>query len=203
MQRNDDDKRGGSATSEFETDVEIRQMSPSALAEMKDAIVGIYGFAFTKPPYTEQVASMRGFARSLPIYMRRTGFRCVVALTPRPVGFAIGYTCRPGQWWYDVVTRQMPQPIVEEWFQDAFELVDLAVLPSYQGQSIGGRLHDAILSNLPHRTAVLSTLQQESTANHLYQNRGWRTLLRDFHFPGIHLTYQLMGIRLPLEGADG
>lgn len=181
------------------THVEIRQLSLPALADMQETIVAIYGRTFTMPPYNEQVASMRGFARSLPVYMRRSGFRCFVAVAQRPVGFAIGYTCRPGQWWYDVVTLKMARSVIDEWFSNAFELVDLAVLPAYQQQGIGGRLHDAILSDLPHKTAVLSTLQRESIAHHLYLRRGWETLAADFQFPNIDLTYQLMGLRLPLS----
>lgn len=177
--------------------VEIIPLSPAQLDRVRDQVIDVYGRTFTHPPYNEQVASVRGFARSLSTYMERRGFRCYVARDRQVVGFAFGYTCARGQWWYDTVARRLEPRVVQTWFTNAFELVDLAVLPAYQGMGIGGRLHDKLLTGLPHETAVLSALQGETVAQHLYRRRGWRTLVSNFRFPRIDLVYQLLGLRLP------
>lgn len=177
--------------------IEIVPMSPVQLDAVREQLIDVYGRTFTHPPYNEQVASRRGFARSLSTYLARPDFRCFVARDGEIVGFAFGYTCGRGQWWYDTVTRRLPPHVVERWFTHAFEVVDLAVLPEYQGMGIGGRLHDALLTGLPHKTAVLSALQGETAAQHLYRGRGWHTLVSNFRFPGIDLVYQLMGLSLP------
>lgn len=176
--------------------VQIVPLSPVQVERARDQLIDVYGQTFTHPPYNEQVASVRGFAHSLSTYVKRAGFRCYVAKDRRVVGFAFGYTCGRGQWWYDTVTHHLPPHLVHTWFSNAFELVDLAVLPAYQGMGIGGRLHDTLLTGLPHETAVLSALQGETVAQHLYRRRGWRTLVHTFRFPRIDLIYQLMGLRL-------
>ena len=93
----------------------------------------------------------------------------------------------------------MTRPILARgrWLEGAFELAELAVRPPLQGRGIGGRLHDHLLADRPHRTAVLSTLQEETRALHLYRSRGWRTLLEHFSFSGVGRVYRIMGLDLP------
>jgi hypothetical protein len=79
---------------------------------------------------------------------------------------------------------------------DAYQLVEIAVKPTAQGQGIGGRLHDSLLSGLPYQTALLSTLHAETIAYQMYLSRGWKPLIGNFHFPGVSRTYIIMGRKL-------
>src|SRR6266566_638882 len=75
----------------------------------------------------------------LEMHRPREGFRCVIAqddVDQRIVGFAYGYTSRPGYWWFDTVSRSLSRHAIEIWFKDAFEIVELAVHPEWQGQGI-------------------------------------------------------------------
>jgi GNAT superfamily N-acetyltransferase len=85
---------------------------------------------------------------------------------------------------------------METWIDEAFELVEFAVLPAYHGKGIGGKLHDFALDGLPHRRAVLSTVQSETNALQLYRKRGWRILLDNFYFPSVAKPYLIMGLDL-------
>ena len=79
------------------------------------------------------------------------------------------------------------------WLLDAFELTQMAVLPEFQGQGIGGRLHDLLLADLPYRHGLLSTLYGETDATGLYRERGWQILLEPFQFSGVNRPYRIMG----------
>jgi ribosomal protein S18 acetylase RimI-like enzyme len=171
------------------------ELAPEVQAE----IVDVYREAFGESPYFEGETEVARFAReALPRHAVHAGFRCVVARDEGAlVGFAYGYTTAAGQWWHDWVVAQLDPPAAAEWATDAFELVELAVRPAVQGRGIGGRLHDAVLAGLPHRTALLSTRDEDTPARRLYRRRGW-VLLREAVRPARDGPPVLfMGLRLP------
>jgi GNAT superfamily N-acetyltransferase len=65
------------------------------------------------------------------------------------------------------------------WGGGHFEVVELAVVPEMQGQGIGTALHDVLMSELPHRRALLSTWRFDCPARRLYVRRGWQLLVPD------------------------
>ena len=189
--------------------VDVLPLPAGAILDLRPALLQIYRSVFTGPPYHESEATVRQFARALEKQVGRSGLKFVIALAgngagvraieDRPAdvaGFAYGYTSRPGQWWYDAVTRRLDPALNAAWMDDPFEVVELAVRPGYQGEGIGGRLHDALLRDLPHRTAVLTTAATETAAMHLYRKRGWVILSETFKFPGSSIPYVVMGLRL-------
>ena len=181
--------------------VKIISLSAETAKPYFDQMVDIYQSAFTVPPYSDDLGDVLTFSGRLPYHARWKGFRCVAAfdqaVEPFPlVGFAYGFTSQPDHWWRELVSGKMSQAMVQDWLEDCFEFVELAVTPAYQRRQIGGGLHDALLAGLNYRTAVLSTLQEETNALHLYRKRGWINLLENFKFPGIERTYLIMGLRL-------
>ena len=172
---------------------------PMAMAQ----ILNVYWEAFSQPPYNRDQADVISFQESFKRHMQRSGFRCMAAWDPDPTrlaGFAYGYSSAPGQWWHELVKSTLQSRLGQEqasfWLGDTFELVELAVRPAWQGQGIGGRLHDLLLEGLPHRTALLSTLKAETSALHLYHKRGWVTLIDEFYYSSIRKPYRIMGFRL-------
>lgn len=107
----------------------------------------------------------------------RAGFRLVTAREDeRMLGFAWGYTGERGQYWSDFVSREVGQS-VDEWIGGHFEFVELAVMPEARGRGIGRRLHDALLAELPHERALLSTSSRaDDPAVLLYASSGWASL---------------------------
>lgn len=162
-------------------------------------IVAIYRDAFVLPPYHKPDVEIAEFADSLPIHMEREAFRFMGAFEggmERIVGFAYGYETQRGQWWLETVKQMLPPQVASEWLGNRFQFAEIAVSPKYQGKGIGGRLHDQLLDGLPHERAVLSTLQAETAAHHLYRRRGWVVLREDLFFPGVDRRYQIMGLEL-------
>ncbi|MFL5624723.1 MAG: GNAT family N-acetyltransferase [Ktedonobacteraceae bacterium] len=179
--------------------VEIVRLSAQEIDIVQEQIVHIYELAFAQPPYHRIEEDVKKFAVSLARHAQRPGFRCSLALEDtngQVLGFTYGYTGAAGQWWHDRVSKALGPQKAETWLTGNFELVELAVLPSEQGRGIGGRLHDTLLTALPHRTAALSTYQLETTALHLYRKRGWITLLDGFVFPGSGEPFIIMGLDL-------
>lgn len=165
----------------------------------RDQIVTIYRDAFSAPPYRKGEKEVVGFAQSLPQHMEREGFRIVVALedkTQQIVGFAYGYANAPAQWWHEEVAKAVQPSMVTEWLMNSFRLIEIAVTPEVQGQGVGGLLHDHLLSGLPYRKAVLSTLAAETNAYWMYRKRGWVVLLEEILFPSVARPYRIMGLEL-------
>lgn len=193
----------------------VLSLPADTILDLRPALLDIYHTVFTEPPYDESEATVRQFGRVLEDHVHRSGFKFVAALAENAVepgataeqppeeviGFAYGYTSRPGQWWYDAVTKRLDPAVNAAWMNDPFEVVELAVRPTHQGRGIGGRLHDTLLEGLPHRTAVLSTAAVETAATHLYRKRGWVILSDAFTFPGSSLPYLIMGLRLKKDAA--
>lgn len=171
---------------------------------LRDQVATIYRDAFRAPPYNKGEGDLVDFARSFPQHMRREGFRMVAVedKAGRIVGFAYGYTSAPGQRWHENVVKAVQPQIALEWLANSFQLVEIAVTPGFQGQGIGGLLHDHLLTGLPHRKAVLSTLQAETNAYRMYRGRGWVVLLEDWFFPGMVRAYRVLGLALGKKGED-
>lgn len=165
----------------------------------QEDIVRIYRQAFEGAPYFKSEAEVTSFRHSLIRHLKLPGFHFLAARdlkTAQIIGFSYGYSGQAGQWWHDIVVKAMDPRTAAVWMVDNFELVELAVLPAYQGHGIGGALHDRLLSEQTHPKAVLSTIQSETTALQLYRKRGWETLLDELRFPGSNRVYLIMGIDL-------
>jgi GNAT superfamily N-acetyltransferase len=181
--------------------IEVFQLDRSKLLQYHQEISKIYKAAFTQPPYNENEQAAKRFLASLEQHVLRSGFKCLAAYTSdnsHMIGFAFGYTAKAGQWWRDIVASAMTSQQIDRWLSDCFELAELAVLPIYQGKGVGGKLHDELLASIPHKTAVLSTIQAESNALHLYRKRGWITLVEDLVFPGGNRRYMILGLDLKI-----
>lgn len=177
-------------------------LSPADVARWRKELVAVYRQAFRPPPYEKGENVVRQFDSTLERHTQRDGFRCVAAVMPDGtslVGFGYGYTSQAGQWWHDQVVAQLDPDTVRTWFSNAFEIVELAVRPAMQGRGVGRGLHDALLEPVPHRTALLSTLDADTRGLRLYRKRGWRVIRSGFTFSGVREPYLIMGLRLPLQ----
>lgn len=175
----------------------VEVLDGAGAAAVAHDLVEVYRAAFTAPGYDEPDDAVERFATSqLATHTERDGFRAVtVRLGSRPAGFAYGYTGDRGQWWSDQVAQQAPQGVVDEWLGGHFEFVELAVDPRHQGRGLATALHDALLLDLPHPRALLTTYRDDRPAPRLYRRLGW-TLLH----PGVFEDSDLWGLRLEDRG---
>jgi ribosomal protein S18 acetylase RimI-like enzyme len=107
------------------------------------------------------------------------------------VGVGMGARTAPGSLWYDQVAAHVggDHPAL----QDAWRLAEVAVLPSYQGQGIGGRLHDALLASQHCARLVLTSKLTNTRAIAMFEQRGWEYFARQFYFEGVSYPFVIMG----------
>jgi ribosomal protein S18 acetylase RimI-like enzyme len=174
----------------------VETWDPAHFLNHLDEAMGIYVQAMRYPDHTgtQRAVSARKHAAL-------DGFACRAAVTARGelVGFGYGYTTRPGQWWHDLVRRALMREQAEGWLDDAFELSELHVRPSYQGSGIGRRVLAELAGSLPHTAMLLSTPDSDTRAFRLYRDTGFVDLARNYLFPGDGRPFAVLGARLPLR----
>ncbi len=114
-------------------------------------------------------------------YAGYAGFRGFVAMRDDgAVGMGFGARSEMDQWWHEKVAAQVgaDHPAL----QNAWVLVELAVLPAFREQGIGGMLHDTLLTAQPCPRTLLSTETTNTRARAMYEGRGWRYLHPGFVF---------------------
>jgi GNAT superfamily N-acetyltransferase len=143
------------------------------------------------------------------LHLSRPGLRAVVALDgDHVVGIGYGQPGAPGQWWHDVVADAVAadagQEVADDWLASCFEVVELHVLPDYQGRHIGRDVLRALLAQSSERTAALSALEPDgSRARRLYTSEGFIPLLSQFRFPGAPTRYAVLAKRLQHQTEPG
>jgi ribosomal protein S18 acetylase RimI-like enzyme len=161
-----------------------------------EALLHVFAGAMGYAPRATQVLAQGSVTRR---HAQRGGFRAFGAFDDQSalVGFSYGYHSEPGVWWREQVSAALTSEQRVEWLADAFEVCELHVHPSAQGQHLGSRLHDALLADLPERTALLSAMHRSERARQLYFSRGWQVLVEDMRFSSEPLTpFSILGLLL-------
>jgi GNAT superfamily N-acetyltransferase len=118
------------------------------------------------------------------------------------VGFAYGFHGEAGQWWHDLVhdalTERQGRRAARAWMNDSFEVAEVHVHPAYQGRGTGHAMLERLVTGRAEHTAVLSTMDADTSAHRLYRGMGFADLIPGFLFPGAGLPYTIMGATLPL-----
>jgi ribosomal protein S18 acetylase RimI-like enzyme len=161
-----------------------------------EALLHVFAAAMGYAPGAQAVQSQGAATRR---HSERSGFRAFGAFDAgeRLVGFSYGYHSQPGLWWREQVSGALTPAQCREWLADAFELCELHVHPAAQGLHLGSRLHDALVTDLPEKTALLSTMHRSQRARQLYASRGWQVLVEDMRFSSDPLTpFSILGLAL-------
>jgi GNAT superfamily N-acetyltransferase len=119
------------------------------------------------------------------------GFAGRVALVNgEPVGMGFGVDAVRGNWWVDTVASAVgaSHPAL----QDAWTLVELAVLPGQRNHGYGTAIHDALWLSHDRPRMVLSTQKTNLGAQRLYLRLGWRIIHPGLLFLGNPVPYVIM-----------
>lgn len=118
----------------------------------------------------------------------------VAFVDDEPAGVGYGARSSPGVPWHDLVAPRLGE--AHPALQDAFRIVELAVVEQHQGNGVGGRLHDALLAAQPCARALISTNVANQRARAIYERRGWRYLHTSFEVPDDPHRYVIMAKEL-------
>jgi ribosomal protein S18 acetylase RimI-like enzyme len=142
-------------------------------------VYGLYTESFRGPPHREQESRSQYLAR-WERHVERPRF-VLLALEStgnhrRTVGFLYGYRSDPGTWWHDRVAANLPTRARGRWLADAFELVELGVIPRARGRGFGVSLVRRVLELATTRTVVLSTHRDRNPVVRLYLREGFEVI---------------------------
>jgi GNAT superfamily N-acetyltransferase len=155
------------------------------LHQLRNDFETAYRLAFAEPPWCEGEVEVGRFMVRLSLHAAHPGFRCAVArMDGALAGFAYGFTTGEAPW---TALGQPPVApgagLTDRLLVGAFQLAELAVVPTARGRGIGGRLHDVLLIGLPYDRSWLMTSPGARSALHLYRSRGWETVA-ELEVPG-------------------
>ncbi|MGG1610823.1 GNAT family N-acetyltransferase, partial [Bacillus wiedmannii] len=76
-----------------------------------------------------------------------TDFKGIVAINDENevIGFTYGYRSLEGQYYNQLMREVLNREQVDQWLEDCFEFVELAVDPQYQNEGLGTKLHNELL----------------------------------------------------------
>jgi ribosomal protein S18 acetylase RimI-like enzyme len=124
----------------------------------------------------------------------------------RLLGVAYGYRGAPDQWWQQQVVRGLrhfgfPNAEIARLMGDYFELTELHIHPSAQGNGLGEALARRLLADRPEANVLLSTPEIDHEPNRawrLYRRLGFTDVIRGYHFAGDPRAFAVLGRALPL-----
>jgi GNAT superfamily N-acetyltransferase len=181
----------------------IRRLEPEDVLTCHDAIVDAYTEVFAEPPWNEDANNFAAFEDSLYEYAGWPGFRGAIATDEagEVQGFTLGADWLHDNWWCSRVDEDLGRRAAS-WTSDCFHLIELAVRRAHRGEGYGSELYEALVTALPHRTAILSTNRLGPiAAATLYARRGWKVLLEEWRHCADCEPRQVLGLTEPALSA--
>jgi len=112
------------------------------------------------------------------------------------IGFAYGYTSLPGQYYHGLLSKALDPIEYEKWLSDCFEVVELAIDPTFRRQGHAKTLMTNLLEGTERKTAILTTQTDNLSARSLYESMGWINVKEPF-YPGVpEKPFVIMGRQL-------
>jgi ribosomal protein S18 acetylase RimI-like enzyme len=184
-----------------ETAPQIREIDRRGFLRRLSSLLATYEAAMVPP-----AGQMPGRHMIMERHAAYPEFRAFVAEQGRSiVGFGYGFHGESGQWWHDIVRGELAAAggtaHAKHWLDDVWEVAELHVRPEAQGRGLGRGLLTTLCDGREERTVVLSTLDAQTPARHLYRSVGMIDLLTEFRFPGGGPLYAVMGAALPLTSS--
>ncbi|PEI76843.1 GNAT family N-acetyltransferase [Bacillus wiedmannii] len=154
----------------------------------------LYCKVFEKTNFTEMIERINR-------HIEYTGFKGIVAMNEENevVGFTYGYRSLDGQYYNQLMRKSLNCGQVEQWLEDCFEFVELAVHPQYRNEGLGTTLHNKLLEGISNRTSVLTTQINNKKARSLYERLDWVNVLEPFHPSKNDVPYVIMGKNLKMK----
>jgi GNAT superfamily N-acetyltransferase len=154
----------------------------------------LYCKAFEKTIFTEMIERIKR-------HIEYADFKGIVAINDENevVGFTYGYRSLEEQYYNQLMREALNLEQADEWLQDCFEFVELAVHPQYRNEGLGMKLHNELLEGISNRTSILTTQINNEKARSLYERLDWVDVLEPFHPSKNDVSYVIMGKALKIK----
>lgn len=125
------------------------------------------------------------------------GFRGYVIISDdeEVLGFSYGYTSLPGQYYHELLSKELGPKEHEKWLADCFELVELAVHPSHRKKGLGKLLVNELLIGVDNKTSILTTQVNNHSARKLYEALGWFVVKEPF-LPNVESSQYVIMVKV-------
>ncbi|GAA2014874.1 GNAT family N-acetyltransferase [Catenulispora yoronensis] len=144
---------------------QLTALAPADVIPLRDELLAAALQSFAAPPWNEGPEDAAETVDRIWSHLDGRDFAGVVARDGEVlVGFAFGST-------NSAYAALHPGPTV---LTEAFELVELAVVPEYQGRGIGRALHDAVLVDAPSPRLLIT--HPDAPARTAYLRWAWADL---------------------------
>ncbi|MCA1671523.1 MAG: GNAT family N-acetyltransferase [Actinobacteria bacterium] len=154
--------------------VELRQYMGHEFTVIRNIAIDLYREAFgheiDKPFW-----SVERYSQRIKRHATMSGFSAVVAYAnERPMGFAYGITLPATTRWWATIQPPLTDPtFTHEDGRRTFALFEIIVKPEHQGQGIGQRIHDELLSKRSEQRITIATHHGNTHARNTYTRWGY------------------------------
>lgn len=138
-----------------------------------DSVVRLFSVTFFYD--ADRREKLREARQQLLELMRYPDFKGVTAIdeTGEVIGFAYGFTSRPGQVFRKEMEGVLPPEEIKRWMSNGFHLGGLIVSKHYRRFGVGSAIYEALIKELPHETSILMIGADNIPAQNLFLKKGW------------------------------
>lgn len=167
-------------------DAEYQRYDGVSVNAIADELIEVYGHVYDTPPYIgDPFFSVASFRERLEAAFSSEGFETVTARWDgRIIGYVHGATLPADKpWWTSLGDRK---PVQLQTLADAgqvFWLRELMVLPEYQGQGLGRKIHDTVITGRAESATALTCIIDNQPAHDAYLRWGYTVMGEIKHAP--------------------
>lgn len=148
--------------------------TPATAEAAFESVCVLFAEVFGSPPLNRASDVLASQRRALASLMREPGFG--MATTWRGgdlVGFVYGRSLPEKSTWWDGLQTPVPDEVVRERAGRTFAVIDMAVGRAWQGQGVGRRVLETLLTSRTEERASLSVVPDNGHAHGFYRHLGW------------------------------
>lgn len=99
------------------------------------------------------------------------------------VGFLFGFDFVASNWWAQQLARSISQEQLAPYYNQAYELNEIAVLPTHQAKGYGQALMDTVINKCAHRDILLGTkLEDNEYVIRFYRKLNFQDVANPFYY---------------------
>jgi ribosomal protein S18 acetylase RimI-like enzyme len=151
----------------------VRRLSGEKTIVVLNDLADVYVQAYANDPDAgHSIYTRDAFLERTTQQAKLPGFTLIAGYADSQLaGFSFGLPFAAGRWWHGVEN----EPPGELKDVDKFAVIELVVLPSFQGRGLASRLMGTLLEDRPEQFATLLA-DKQGRARSMYDRWGWRTV---------------------------